>query len=423
MSADRSITALQLARVQALTEQTLASNPFYGDKLRAAGVRGAPETLEAFSAGFPFTFKRDFVEDQRKNPPYGTNRSQPLGDYCRMHQTSGTTSVPLRWLDTRESWSGLLDSWVRVFELSGVTRADRVMFPFAFGPFCGFWMAFEAAVRMGAMALPAGGLRSAGRLEMLLANEATVVCATPTYAVRLGQAARAEGFDLTRSKVRTIVVAGEPGGSIPATRALMEELWPGARVKDHHGMTEVGPVTYECPSKFGRLHVMEDAYLAEILDRKTLAPAAPGETGELVLTTLGRVASPAIRYRTRDIVRRGADGVCECGSQELALEGGIIGRADDMVSIRGVNVYPSAVEDIVRADGGVAEFRVTVSGDEGLKGIALEVEPAEGGDGAVVAQRLEDALHRSLGLRFQVEAAKPGSLPRFEAKAKRWVQE
>jgi len=422
MSADASIAALQLARVRVLIERSLESNPFYGEKLREAGVRGTPESLAEFSSSTPFTFKSDFVEDQHDHPPYGTNRSQPLGDYCRMHQTSGTTAAPLRWLDTHESWSGLLDSWVRVFEESGVTAADRVMFPFAFGPFCGFWMAFEAAVRMGAMALPAGGLRSAGRLEMLLANEATVVCATPTYAVRLGQAAREEGFDLTRSKVRTILVAGEPGGSIPSTRALIEELWPGARVKDHHGMTEVGPVTYECKNKVGRLHVMEDAYLAEILDTETLEPVVSGESGELVLTTLGRVACPAIRYRTRDIVRRGADGVCECGSQELALEGGIVGRADDMASIRGVNVYPSAVEDVVRADGGVAEFRVKISGDAGLKSIALEVEPTGGVDGAVLAPRLEDALHRALGLRFQVDAVAPGSLPRFEAKAKRWVQ-
>ena len=286
------IESQQLVRLQALVELTLASNPFYGRKLRAAGVERAPSSLAGFTATAPLTRKQDFVDDQRAHPPYGTNLAFPLDRYRRMHQTSGTTAAPVRWLDTAESWSALLDGWVRVFQASGVNRHDRVFFPFAFGPFCGFWMAFEAAVRLGCLALPAGGLRSAGRLQMLLDNEATAFCATPTYAIRLGQAAREEGFELSRSKIRTILVAGEPGGGIPSTRALIESLWPGASVKDHHGMTEVGPVTYECPLHPRRLHVMEQDYLAEVLDPDTLEPVAPGELGELILTTLHRTASP-----------------------------------------------------------------------------------------------------------------------------------
>lgn len=416
MTSCAAIEAVQLQRLQTLLGVVLESNPFHGGRLRAAGLTAPSGSLAEFFTNAPFLFKDDLAADQQAHSPYGSNLSYPLSRYTRMHQTSGTTAAPLRWLDTAESWSALLDSWVRVFRQSGVTAQDRVLFPFAFGPFCGFWMAFEAAERLGCLVLPAGGLRSAGRLQMLLDNEATVFCATPTYAIRLGQAAREEGFDLTGSKVRTIIAAGEPGAGIPATRALIEELWPGARLKDHHGMTEVGPVTYECAAVPRRLHVMEEAYLAEVLDPESLEPVGPGESGELVLTTLTRLASPAIRYRTRDIVRRCADEVCACGSAEVALEGGILGRTDDMVSIRGVNLYPSAVEELIRADGAIDEFRVTVSGDGGLKNVAVEIESTDQG----AAARLEDRFHRATGLRFAVETVQPGVLPRFEAKAKRW---
>ena len=416
MSSRAAIQVRQLEKVQTLLDVVLRSNPFYGEKLRAAGVDGPTGSLSDFSARIPFTTKHELVENQRVHPPYGTNLSFPMSDYRRFHQTSGTTATPLRWLDTAESWSALLDSWVRVFESSGVTRDDRVLFPFAFGPFCGFWMAFEAAERLGCLVIPAGGLRSAGRLQLLFDNEATVFCATPTYAIRLGLAAREEGFDLSGSPVRTIIAAGEPGASLPSTRALIEDLWPGAKLRDHHGMTEVGPVTYECPDHAGRLHVMEDAYLGEVLDAETLRPVAPGEIGELVLTTLDRAASPAIRYRTRDVVRLSEDAVCSCGSSELAFEGGILARSDDMITIRGVNLYPSAVEEVVRAEGEVDEFRVMVTGDDGLKAVTLEVEAAP-----QVAPRLEESLHRAFGLRFNVQAVPPHSLPRFEAKAKRWL--
>ena len=217
----------------------------------------------------------------------------------------------------------------------------------------------------------------------------------------------------------TIVVAGEPGGSIPATRARLEEAWPGAKVFDHHGMTEVGPVTYQCPAQAGVLHVLEEAYLPEIIDPETAEPVAAGGTGELVLTTLGRHGSPLIRYRTGDLVTA-AESPCRCAHLDLALHGGILGRADDMVVVRGVNVYPSAVEEILRSAGGVAEHRVRISRDDALVEMSVEVEPETGGDNAL-AKRLAKAFQESLALRVPVKLVEPGSLPRFELKAKRWV--
>jgi phenylacetate-CoA ligase len=217
-------------------------------------------------------------------------------------------------------------------------------------------------------------------------------------------------------------VAGEPGGSIPATRALIERLWPGARVVDHHGMTEMGPVSYECPKRRGVLHVIEAAYFAEVIDPQSLTAVDPGETGELVLTNLGRTGSPLLRYRTRDLVRRAENERCECGSYELALEGGILGRTDDMVVVRGVNLYPSAVEQVLRSCS-VGEFRVEISGDQVLPELSLHIEPSsEHEDATHLSQRVEAAFQNAFGLRASVCFVKHGTLPRFEAKAQRWVR-
>jgi phenylacetate-CoA ligase len=276
---------------------------------------------------------------------------------------------------------------------------------------------------MGCRCLPGGGMSSVARLRAILDHRATVLCCTPTYALHLAEVAGAEGLTLADSAVKTLVLAGEPGGSIPSTRTRLESLWPGARVFDHHGMTETGPVTYECPVKPRVLHVLESSYVAEIVHPETGAHVHAGDTGELVLTTLGRLGSPLLRYRTGDLVCAAIDTVCDCGRSDLALEGGILGRTDDMVCVRGVNVYPSAVEDVLRAHGGVAEYRVEVDTKRTLPEIALQVEPLPDVlDTAALAHQLEGALQATFNLRIPVSAVKPGSLPRFEMKAQRWVK-
>src|SRR5262249_48169978 len=217
------------------------------------------------------------VEDQRVHAPYGSDLTFPLEQYSRCHQTSGTAGTPLRWLDTPESWAVMLANWEQIFRVAGVRRADRVFFAFSFGPFIGFWLGFGAAAKIGCLCLSGGGLSSVARLRAILDLGATVVCGTPTYALHLAQVAAAEGIDLRASQVRLLLVAGEPGGSLPATRQQLESLWPGARVFDHHGMTEVGPVTYECPARPGVLHVLETSYIPEVIDLATGAPVAGGE--------------------------------------------------------------------------------------------------------------------------------------------------
>lgn len=418
----------QLARLRHLLREVAAGNAFYRPRLAAAGL-GEDCSREDFLARMPFTTKSELVEDQRRHPPYGSNLTYELSRYTRLHQTSGTSGQPLRWLDTEESWRGMVGHWRQVFAAAGVGPGERVFFPFSFGPFLGFWTAFEAASACGALAIPGGGLSTKARLRVLLDNRATCLCCTPTYALRLAEAAAEDGVVLAdESAVERVVVAGEPGGGISGVRARIAEAWAGAQVFDHHGMTEVGPVSYPNPRYPGILHVIESSYLAEVLDRDALAagtaaaPVAPGEVGELVLTTLGRVGSPLLRYRTGDLVRRSALSAEELGSPDLALEGGILARCDDMVVVRGVNLYPSAIEEILRRFPEIGEYRVELRTDRAMTEIQIEIEPWPQQPAEGLARRVEEALRANFQLRVPVRLADPGSLPRFELKAKRWVR-
>ena len=229
-------------------------------------------------------------------------------------------------------------------------------------------------------------------------------------------------MDLRRSRVKIFIVAGEAGGSVPSVRAQLESLWPGARVFDHHGMTEVGPVTPECPARPGVVHVMESAYFAEVIEPATGKILPPGEMGELVLTTLGRMGSPLLRYRTGDLVKTELK-TCACGKNDLALLGGILGRADDMVVVRGVNVYPSAVEEIIRATGGVQEYQVRISTAQALTEMSLQIEPhANCKDVGELVAKIEKVFQTQFTLRVPVTAVARGILPRFEMKSNRWLR-
>src|SRR6266849_507359 len=204
----------QWAQLRELLSAILPANRFYAAKLQPATVSRLA-SMKEFCEQVPCTTKAELAADQKAHPPYGTNLTYPLERYTRCHQTSGTAGAPLRWLDTPESWDWMLANWTQVFVAAGVTRADRFCFAFSFGPFIGFWLAFEAALRLGCLCLPTGGLSSTTRLRLLLDQGATVLCCTPTYAIRLGEVAAQEKLDLTASPVKLIIVAGEPGGSIP----------------------------------------------------------------------------------------------------------------------------------------------------------------------------------------------------------------
>ena len=406
----------QWRRFMAMAAELLASaagNPFVRRKWKDAGVTSPRDVADWDDfARLPATRKSELVDDQAANPIFGTNLTYPLDRYVRVHQTSGTTGAPLRWLDTQESWDWWSRCWGFVLRGAGLTPADRIFFPFSFGLFIGFWTGFEGARAMGALAIPGGGQDSPTRLAWMEALGATALVCTPSYALHLVEVSQQRGIDLSKLGVRTTVHAGEPGAGIPAVRARIEESW-GARAFDHAGMTEMGAYGYECAEQAG-LHVNESEFIAEVLDPRSGRPAAEGE---LVLTNLGRIGSPVIRYRTGDRVRV-AEGPCRCGRTFLRLEGGILGRLDDMLIVRGVNVFPSAIEGIVRRFPSIDEFRIEVFRHGELDEVRVLVE-VEDGD---TPRALQEAFRIGLGIRLEVRGVSAGSLPRFELKAKRVVR-
>src|SRR5437588_6723713 len=400
----------QLARLQLGLTRILPANRFYQEKLFKGRASVSMDSL-AELMGLPFTTKRELVADQEAHPLFGSNLTYPMSDYIRLHQTSGTTGRPLKVLDTQESWNWWAECWTSVYEAAGVSSDDIVFLAFGFGPFIGFWSAYEGAKQLGALTVPGGGMDSLQRLRAIEEVGATVLVCTPSYVRGLAEVAREHGMDTRASTVRVTIHAGEPGASIPATRQRIEQAW-NARTYDHAGMTEMGAYGFACQVQQG-LHVNEGEFIAEILDPFNQQPVQEGETGELILTNLGRWGSPAIRYRTGDLVRH-CGYSCECGRTFLALPGGVLGRVDDMLIVRGVNLYPAALANILHRFPEVQEYRIIVTRDGIMDEISLQVECP-----STLAAPLQEALHIAFNLLVPIEVVEPGTLPRFELKAKR----
>ena len=359
----------------------------------------------------PLTTKTELLADQAAHPPFGTNLTYPMDRYVRVHQTSGSSGdQPLRWLDTAESWEWWLRIWAdHVYRAAGVSAADRAFFAFSFGPFIGFWSAFGGAQRLGALCISGGAMSTEQRLRSMLDLGATVLLSTPTYALRLADVANQLGLDLHGSGVRVTIHAGEPGASIPATRGAIEEAY-GAECFDHTGMTELGPTGFSCSQRDG-IHLIESEFIFEVLDEH----GHSSDEGELVATNLGRWGMPLIRYRTGDRVRLSRE-LCSCGSPFVKLLGGIHGRIDDMFTVRGVNLFPSQVEDIVRRYPEVVEFVIERRRVRQMDEVSLLIETA-GDDFST--ERIEADLRHALGVRLGCRVVERGTLPRSELKSKR----
>lgn len=405
----------QLQRLQGMVGQLLQSNRFYGEKLREAGIQSAGD-IESLSdyRKLPFTRKAELSDNQAAHPPFGTNLSFPLEDYVRVHQTSGTTGTPLRLLDTPDSWDWWARCWASVYRAAGITAQDRVFFAFSFGPFIGFWSAFAGLQKIGALGIPGGGMSSQHRAKAILDYQATALVCTPTYALHLAEVARENGLDMSKSGIRITIHAGEPGASLPAVKKRIGDAW-GARCLDHAGATEVGAWGYETEQLDG-MHLNTGEFIFEVLDPATDAPV---EEGELVITNLGRVGMPIIRYRTGDRVRLGTV-MDSHGRETRVLKGGIIGRADDLLVVRGINVFPSAIENIVREFPEVAEFSVDVYRTNEMDEMEIKLEIRQE-DPHSTAQAVAQELHDRLALRVKATPVPFGTLPLFDLKARRFT--
>ena len=412
------IRARQEQLLAELFQKILPGNRFWGERFQASGLWPDEITTLEDLQKLPCVTKAEIADNQADHPPYGTNLTGQPG-WTRLHQTSGTTGSPLRWLDTRESWAWMLGCWQQLYQLMGLRPDDRLFFAFSFGPFLGYWTGFEGAQQLGNFCIAAGGLSSEARLNLLLDNKATIICCTPTYALRLGEIAGQLGIDLGSSPVRALLVAGEGGGNIASTRARLEKMW-GARVFDHWGMTELGPLAMEAENDPGSLYVLETECIAEIINSETGEPVAVGEEGELVITNLGRIGSPLIRYRTGDRVRASTSGKF---GDLLRLDGGILGRVDDMFTIRGNNIYPAALENVIRCVSGVEEYRIEVRPVREMQHLRIEIEPSPSEPSPhQIAAAVARAIKERWNFHAEVVAVAVGALPRFEQKGKRFFK-
>lgn len=413
------LAGLQLKKLQAMLAEIDNKNKFYTAKFKQVGFKpGDLKSLDELRL-LPLTTKSELVEDQLEEGFCGTNLTYPLSAYTRFHQTSGTTGQPLRVFDTAESWDWWGRCWGYVFSGAGLTAEDRVFLAFSFGPFIGFWAAVEGARHISALTIPGGGRSSADRLHLMRDTGSTALCCTPTYALHLLEVAREHKINLGDLKIRTTVHAGEPGANVPATKQRIEAGW-SAKCYDHAGGSEVGAHSFECQVQPNGVHVIEDEFIVEALDPETGHPVAPGQKGELVITNLGRWGFPVIRYRSGDAVVFN-EAACLCGRTFLRLDGGVIGRVDDMITVRGVNIFPSAIENLIRQHEVVDEFRVTVGKRGTMEELEIEIELVEGADSEAVLAALTQSLSNNLGLRPKVEHVLRGTLPRFELKAKRFT--
>lgn len=417
------LRGLQLEKLKRTVARAWNSSSFHRRLYENAGV--APDGIRSLEDlhRLPFMTRQHWMDCQAEQPLFGDLITRPREEAIRYHLTSGSSGrQPLRVLDSRKDWSWIAEMWSYGFWGFGVRPADTVFFAFSYGSFIGFWGAHYCCEKVGCLVLPSGNMNTEGRVKQIVEMEATVVCATPTYALRMGQAAEKLGIDLARdSAVRRLIVSGEP--AVPATKKTIEEMW-GARCGDFAGMTEIGTIMiFECEGQSGASHIIEDNFIEEVLDQNTQEPVPYGEKGERVVTSFGRGFIPLIRYRTGDLVVKVPNTSCSCGRTADLYEGGILGRVDDMKMIRGTNVYPRAVESIIREHPEIEEFQIILTREDDIRDeitVKVELKPDRGN----VWDTLEGMLTRDLadhheGLRFNVELAASGELPRFELKAKR----
>jgi len=417
------LQALQLRKLRNLVEWTDAQVPFHSKRLRDSGVTSdSIATLDDLRR-IPFMTRDEWMEGQLEHPPYGPILAAPEDAAVRYHMTSGTTGrTPIRVLDSLKDWEWIAEMWCYGLWGFGVRPTDTVFVAFGYSTFIGFWGLHYACEKMGCLTLPGGAMTTEQRVQQIVDMGATVVCSTPTYALRMAQEAKSMGIDLATSNVQRLILSGEPAGSIPATKKLIEEQW-GAKAGDTAGMTELGTIMiFECDHQPGGTHIIEDHYIEEVVDPETDEPVPYGEMGERVVTSFGRGFIPVLRYRTRDFVIKVPHDRCDCGRTFDIYDGGIRGRVDDMKLVRGTNVYPRAVEAIVREHEEIDEFQIHLYTAEGIRDeieVLVEIPDAKSD-----RERILSELQRSLadaheGLRFGVKEAETGSLPRFELKAKR----
>ncbi|MCX5865064.1 MAG: phenylacetate--CoA ligase [Deltaproteobacteria bacterium] len=414
------LEALQLKRLKAQVARVHATVPYYRKKMENAGVTpGDIQTLADIRL-LPFTTK----EDLRKNYPFGLF-TVPMEEVVRIHASSGTTGKPTVVGYTKrdiEMWAELM---TRTLSAAGVHSGDIVHNAYGYGLFTGGLGAHYGAENLGAAVIPISGGNTRRQIQVMQDFGSTVLLSTPSYALNIADAMADQGIDPATLKLRVGVFGAEPW-----SEAMREEIEARLKIKaiDIYGLSEVmGPgVAAECIEEQKGLHIMEDHFLPEIVDPDTFAPLALGEAGELVFTTLTKEAFPVIRYRTKDISRLIPD-VCTCGRTFFRIPK-ITGRTDDMLIIRGVNVFPSQIEEVIMGVEGVEpHYQIVVEREGSLDKIEVQVEVSdeifsdEVKSLEKLSKKLQHEIKDLLGISCTIKLVEPKTIQRSEGKAKRVI--
>jgi phenylacetate-CoA ligase len=424
------LTAIQNAKLAALTPFLYENSPFYRRRFDRLGM--APSDIRTVEdlPKWPVVDKAEMMADAAEHPPYGTYTAMTDALWAErgwmMFSSSGSTGAPrvFRYSQIdRDYWS-----WAnaRALHSMGIAKGDTVLAIAGFGPHVFVWGAAVALFHMGIPVLPGGGMDGKARANIIARFRPTVIACTPSYALYLGRAMQAQGLDPAASTVRTVLVGGEPAMGIDATRERLAALW-GARVVEFYGCTEASPHCggYSCaesvrPGAPAASHLMEDVQIWELVDPDARKPVPLGERGLTVCTCLNSESSPQLRFLVGDYTTLDA-APCACGRTHARAVGAFTGRADDLIALRGIKMFPAQIEQAVRAVPGVGdEFEIVLdTRDDGLDVMTVRVEHAAYAAPSAVIDQVAGELRSRCEVRAAVEVLKPNTLPKTEFKAKR----
>ena len=412
-----------LVRIRHMVGWAYENSPLHRRIYDDAGVKPADiRTWDDYHHRLPFTDKPDYLQDQEAQPSGvgGTALSQE--HWQQYFHTTGTTGRFLNEVFTQYEMQKAGTQYCYGLWDHGVRPGDSMYFCFNWGSWIGLWSFYWGARDLGLKVISGGGLSTLERVEQIRKHKPTVVVATPTYLLHLADVALENGLDLRDSGVAMVAGGGEAGLSISATRARVSERWNVAeRIMDAYGVGEALFIGQACRDAGGGVHVIEDMTHSYVVDPESGEPTAAGEIGEHVLTSYGRFAQPFIKYRTHDLVRLEDGSSHGCGWTFGFMPGVVLGRADFMVTIRGVNVYPTAVENLLGDIQGLSnhyELHITRE-DSGYDRMLVKVEATATVPHPSLEAALNEHLRKSIGVRLETEILPAEALPRYELKSKR----
>jgi len=420
---------IQLERLKFLLSFSYERSRFYRElwdskKVRPSDVKSLKDLTK-----LPVVTKYDFEKDQAAHPPFGTAPTSPPNEHLKYWQTSGTTARPRIWMDTRQDWENGLLLYSRSLYGHGVRPGWRGFFAFGFPPFIGFWLCFAATEAMGCQVVPKGTLPTTAWLQLMknIAGSAdSFLCSTPTFAIRQMEAAKELGISPAALGMNILTLAAEPGACVPATNRLLSQGW-NAKIHDILGATETsGPILFSCQKQAEMTqvsdHINIDYFIVELLDPDTLEPVPEGDPGVTCVTALGRYGMPAVRFLVGDYFHVNERPDCPCGRTLPLALGGAIGRADDVLFVKGIKLYPSLVETSVRSIPGLGvEYKIQKKDEQ--VAVLVEAEPSvPEKEYPELAQKLQQDIKLKAHVTLSVEVHPAGIFPRLETKTPRVIK-